>query len=265
MLRCGCDLLTDVIASMIIREMVERQLRTQGVLGSVRAPSFVASRATHKVPRRRPRMECGVMKRLLILLALSTSLASCDFPRPADVAGPGDDAGLGTDASTGGDASPASTACCVTADECGRIGASAPKPCTLGVCVHNECTPTTGICDGDEDCSGDTKFCVADTCAVCRVSASCPASTPVCDDTRHTCRACMKDRECDSGACDLAAGTCVDAAAILYASPSGTSADAVHGSRRARWLMRRRWSTLRTCTSHCSLGFIQAVRPLMEK
>jgi hypothetical protein len=37
----------------------------------------------------------------------------------------------------------------------------------------------------------------------------------------HDCRTCSKDSECDSGACDLAAGRCVDQAAILYASPAG--------------------------------------------
>jgi hypothetical protein len=41
----------------------------------------------------------------------------------------------------------------------------------------------------------------------------------------HNCRTCVKDGECDSGACDLAAGRCVDQAAILYASPAGFSTD----------------------------------------
>jgi hypothetical protein len=41
----------------------------------------------------------------------------------------------------------------------------------------------------------------------------------------HDCRTCAKDRECDSGACNVADGTCVGQGAVLYASPTGSSAD----------------------------------------
>jgi len=41
----------------------------------------------------------------------------------------------------------------------------------------------------------------------------------------HDCRTCAKDSECDSGACDLVAGRCVDPSAILYASPAGFTTD----------------------------------------
>jgi hypothetical protein len=141
------------------------------------------------------------------LAAITSVLASaCGFPRPADV---GDDA----------------SSCCVTPAECAQLGASRPQPCPLGACVHNACTTAAGACDGDEDCGGATPACADQVCSVCRVSTSCPAATPVCDDTSHDCRACAKDSECDSGACDLAAGTCVDRGAILYASPGGTMAD----------------------------------------
>ena len=47
----------------------------------------------------------------------------------------------------------------------------------------------------------------------------------MCDDTSHACRLCAKDSECGSGACDLAAGTCVGQAAILYAAAGGSAAD----------------------------------------
>lgn len=80
-------------------------------------------------------------------------------------------------------------------------------------------------CMRDQDCSNDTPFCVDAVCAVCRTSTSCPASRPVCDTTSHDCRTCSKDSECDSGACDLAGGTCVSQGAILYASPTGSTAD----------------------------------------
>jgi hypothetical protein len=43
--------------------------------------------------------------------------------------------------------------------------------------------------------------------------------------TSHDCRTCSKDSECDSGACDLAGGTCVGQGAIRYASPTGSAAD----------------------------------------
>jgi len=80
-------------------------------------------------------------------------------------------------------------------------------------------------CQHDEDCSGGTPVCIDNACAVCRTSVTCPTSSPVCDEASHGCRLCAKDSECDSGACDLAAGTCVGQGAILYASPNGGNAD----------------------------------------
>ncbi len=80
-------------------------------------------------------------------------------------------------------------------------------------------------CSRDQDCSSLTPFCVDTACVACRDSTSCPASRPVCDMVSHDCRTCAKDNECDSGACDLAAGKCVDQGAILYASPSGGITD----------------------------------------
>lgn len=151
-------------------------------------------------------------KTFLLVSLLSLQLIGCGFPRPADV---GDD-----------DAGPDQNVCCVTAEECAKIGSSSPRPCALGVCVSNACTTMAGTCDGDEDCASSTPACVDAACSVCRSSATCPASRPVCDEVSHDCRSCAKDRECESGACDLAAGTCVDRSAILYASPSGTMADA---------------------------------------
>jgi hypothetical protein len=151
------------------------------------------------------------------LLVVSILLAACDFPRPANV---GDD-DAGDD-----DAGPTSNACCVTAEECARLGSSSPRPCQLGVCVGNECTTVVGSCDGDEDCTGTARVCVENACAVCRSDASCPAATPVCDEITHDCRACAKDSECASGACELSAGRCIDEAAIRYTSPAGTNAEA---------------------------------------
>jgi len=79
-------------------------------------------------------------------------------------------------------------------------------------------------CQHDVDCSGGTPVCIDNACAVCRTSATCPTSSPVCDEASHHCRLCAKDSECDSGACDLAVGSCIAQAAILYVSPQGDPA-----------------------------------------
>lgn len=117
--------------------------------------------------------------------------------------------------------------CCATDAECAAIDFSSRAPCDLGVCVNNECNKTPGVCDDDGDCAGNpaAPFCVAGTCAACASSASCPITDPVCDATAHDCRTCIKDGECASLVCDLSAGTCVDPAGILYASPSGAATD----------------------------------------
>ncbi len=94
-----------------------------------------------------------------------------------------------------------------------------PRPADIG----DDATPAG--CSRDQDCSGATPFCVNSACVACRDSTTCPLTRPVCDMVSHDCRSCAKDSECDSGACDFAAGRCVDQGAILYASPSGGSTD----------------------------------------
>src|SRR3954471_9846746 len=94
-----------------------------------------------------------------------------------------------------------------------------PRPPDVG----DDRTPAG--CSRDQDCSSPTPVCVDTACTPCRDSTSCPITRPVCDMVSHDCRTCVKDSECDSGACDLAAGRCVDQAAILYVSPTGTDAD----------------------------------------
>ena len=51
----------------------------------------------------------------------------------------------------------------------------------------------------------------------CATSSDCtdPAA-PICDATDQMCRACERNIECISGACDMAVGSCVDEAEILY-------------------------------------------------
>jgi len=79
-------------------------------------------------------------------------------------------------------------------------------------------------CTRDQDCGGATPYCLGTACVACSSNASCPAVRPVCETTSYDCRSCVKDGECDSGACDLAAGTCVEQGAILYVSPQGEAA-----------------------------------------
>jgi hypothetical protein len=94
-----------------------------------------------------------------------------------------------------------------------------PRPPDIG----GDATPAG--CSRDQDCSSPTPFCVNTACAACRESTACPVARPVCDTVSHACRTCIKDSECDSGACDLGAGRCIDQAAILYASPAGFTTD----------------------------------------
>jgi hypothetical protein len=100
---------------------------------------------------------------------------------------------------------------------------SFPRPADVASSPDDDDSPTG--CTRDEDCSRSTPFCVDTVCAVCKTDSSCPATAPVCDQSTHDCRTCLKDAECASGACDLAAGTCVEQGKILYASPGGTVAD----------------------------------------
>lgn len=97
---------------------------------------------------------------------------------------------------------------------------SFPRPPDVG----DDTTAPVG-CTRDPDCSSPRPFCVDAVCAGCRDSTTCPTARPVCDTVSHDCRTCARDSECDSGACDLAAGKCVEQGAILYVSPMGSAAD----------------------------------------
>lgn len=80
----------------------------------------------------------------------------------------------------------------------------------------------TAQCTNDHDCSAPTPHCDGEfVCVECTTSAQCIGASPVCDAER--CRGCAKDSECDSEICDVSTGTCVDAATIAYASPTGSS------------------------------------------
>lgn len=107
---------------------------------------------------------------------------------------------------------------CSTSAECESM---APY-CANGLCASG-CTDDTQ-CPGAAQDPSD-KFCVASTCVVCRAGMNdCPSSAPVCDN--GACRACTADSDCLSGLCNVDDGTCVDASAIVYASPAGSSSAA---------------------------------------
>lgn len=103
-------------------------------------------------------------------------------------------------------------------------GCSFPRPEDVpGDAAPGEDAASSMVCMHDQDCSAEAPFCVDSACSPCQ--AACPDSAPICDPTSHACRGCNKDSECDSGACDLAAASCVSQGSILYASPNGINAD----------------------------------------
>jgi hypothetical protein len=83
-----------------------------------------------------------------------------------------------------------------------------------------------GACTSNDQCAAPTPACDtgSGTCVECVQDDQCPADKPTCDTGSHTCRACSVDADCASDVCDTQAGTCVDEATVLYASPTGPDA-----------------------------------------
>lgn len=98
--------------------------------------------------------------------------------------------------------------CCTSADDCAAVGLHQDsKPCASGLaCISNTCVLAP---DGGAGCAS---------------SDQCSGTSPFCDPGTHECRACAADSECASSVCDLEAGSCIAASAVLYASPSGGDA-----------------------------------------
>jgi hypothetical protein len=130
---------------------------------------------------------------------------------------------------------PAAGVCCTDPDDCRSIGTNdSERPCTMGlVCdMNHECSvppvpppppPPPAGCQVDGDCGGITPFCATDhLCVGCLTADQCPASAPTCDMTTRSCRECATDDDCASAVCDLDTGSCVDTAAVAYASPTGS-------------------------------------------
>ena len=58
-------------------------------------------------------------------------------------------------------------------------------------------------------------------CLPCSTNQQCDNPTPVCDGGEHQCRACVRDDECASQACE--AGACVAETGVVYAAPGGVA------------------------------------------
>jgi hypothetical protein len=135
-------------------------------------------------------------------------------------------------------------ACCVSADDCKQAGLSDVKSCGQGLtCVNNQCLQETcstdgcmitqpvcnvvsNVCEGCTDssqCASYQGATVCDTtsggCVGCVGPSDCPTDKPVCD--MNTCRACVADADCASGACGDN-GSCLDAGALIYVDQAGT-------------------------------------------
>ena len=102
-------------------------------------------------------------------------------------------------------------------------------------CIAVDCTPEAFVsCRGDVaitcnatgsdyDLVQCERGCGATGCSSCTASSQCSNPNPICDTGAHTCRGCTSNDECASGLCELAAGTCVPEAMVVYAAPSGGS------------------------------------------
>lgn len=131
---------------------------------------------------------------------------------------------------------------CETEADC--TNADAPV-CFRGACVGcasgHDCPASAPVCDDAsltcQACTAEGEtlqcqlfdgapFCLAGGCSECRSAADCPAYRPVCDADLLACRPCAAGADCESGVCQMATGTCVDAAAVLYVAVDGSdSAD----------------------------------------
>lgn len=139
--------------------------------------------------------------------------------------------------------------CCSTPPECEEIGFDDITPCDGllvcldGACVAPQCTsstecsaPTpycvnqvcTATCSADPDCTGvaGLPFCAPDgACVACLDETACTdPSSPICDDSTHSCRSCAEDGECPSGICLATEGTCAPEDDVVFVATGGTDA-----------------------------------------
>lgn len=116
-------------------------------------------------------------------------------------------------------------------DQAGTFGP--PQTCVAVTCTPGDFAACQGSqllkCNAtgnDYDVSQCEHGCEAEAlgCVACLDNTQCANPTPTCDTASHSCRACQTDADCTSEVCDDRAGTCVDAASIIYAAPDGTPA-----------------------------------------
>lgn len=114
--------------------------------------------------------------------------------------------------------------CCLTNDDCARLGGIQPRGCPDGFACRNLICEAAD-CEAAADCPAEQPVCDPGTasCARCTASPDCAgrADAPVCDLDTGGCRACALDAECASDVCDMDTGRCVAEDDVIYASPGG--------------------------------------------
>ena len=110
----------------------------------------------------------------------------------------------------------------------GCIGCTNNGDCPIA--AASVCEVSTHACVGclaSSDCTGATaKVCDlgAKMCVGCLTTSDCTVPTaPFCEASSNSCRGCQTNSECPSDLCEVATGSCVAAAAIIYASTTGGS------------------------------------------
>lgn len=134
------------------------------------------------------------------------------------------------------DAAPDAAPMCLMSSEC---------PASEPVCSSGSCAACVLGAQGDSEClardAAEPVCGASGRCQECNRNDDCQDPlAPICDTDVGTCGACSANSECDSGACDLGAGSCVLAANIIYVDAAlgsdGPSCGAQTGSAACRHL-----------------------------
>lgn len=116
--------------------------------------------------------------------------------------------------------------CCETAESCAAVGVDDElRLCAIGrVCQpDHRCVLAPAIeCETSLDCnSPDAPTCASDgMCVGCTSNDQCPPEKEICNAETRSCSLCTADRECASGVCIEADGTCADEDSVVYVSTS---------------------------------------------
>ena len=134
-----------------------------------------------------------------------------------------------TDCNGPDDCAPPMPACvdeiCVECDQDEHCETSLAPVCDLDLHRCGDCTDNIqcerfggGVCGPDGNCVECTPG------AVPVQAVECPGDRPICE-INGACRICQAHGECDSGACDLGAGMCVDPGEIAYVDAAAPAAN----------------------------------------